>query len=449
MIETFEHKGKWKLPESDNWFYGTLNFDPDNGARLEIFGSFNTFLDRSSKAIVLGKTIAGDITLIDVWYRTTRSSSNGIIVGVYRPQIIIEGHHFKNESEICFRHVTSKIFNLYQWFDQSGTEENYDYSNGNYRISYSKLAPISFKLNDGCEGKVLFDSPVSFGDFSNEKNIKEQSYFSLDYKEKTYYEDILDDLRYLTGFITLFTYEQSYPLSITFRDEDYSESFSHRSHLKYIKCFYQNSLFNSKYKLRVPHEHLVKYESVTDSFPGLIKKWYEMYQEYESVFTLMLTSFRQKNHFSVEKFMDTIKAIESFHRNSQNNERIPQKDYESLVDKILQSVNLNEDDTLWLENKLKGNEPSLNKRLVNLIRENQNIFIIENILDEKKFAREITSSRNYYTHYDKTKEKEALKGKELFEATVNLMALLYSMIFKELGLKNANFEEGLKYHLYK
>ncbi|MCK4799137.1 MAG: hypothetical protein KAT05_17325, partial [Spirochaetes bacterium] len=76
MIAKFEHKGKWKLPESDTWFNGTLSYDPDNGAILEIYGSFNSFIDRSSKEIVLGKTIAGDITLIDVWYRKTKSSSN-------------------------------------------------------------------------------------------------------------------------------------------------------------------------------------------------------------------------------------------------------------------------------------------------------------------------------------------------------------------------------------
>lgn len=256
-------------------------------------------------------------------------------------------------------------------------------------------------------------------------------------------------MRYLTGFITLFTYEQSYTISLTFKDEDYSEISSHYSQLKYIKCFYQNSLFDSKYKLKRPHEHLVKYVSVCDFFPALIKKWCEMYQEYESVFTLMLLSFRRKNYFSVEKFMDTVRAIESFHRNAQNNERIPQKDYEKLVDTVLQSVQLKKDDTLWLANKLKGNEPSLNKRLMELIRENQNRFIIDNITNKKKFSRDITNSRNYYTHYDKSREGEALKGKELFDITLNLMGLLYSVILKELGLNDSDFEEGLEYHLYK
>ena len=329
MIETFEHKGKWKLPESDTWFNGTLSFEPDNGAKLEIFGSFNSFLDRSSKSIVLGKTIAGDITLIDVWYRTSRSSSNGVIVGIYEPAFIIEGQHFIKESDINFRNVVSRVFNLFQWFDQSGFIDNFDYQSGTYEISYKKLMPIKFNLNDKCDAKVSFDSPVSFHDFYNEKNIKEQAYFTLDYYEKTNYKKILHDLWSLVGFITLFTYEQSYPISITFKDDDYYDEINSQKKTKFIKCIYQNNSYTSKHRLRRPHEHLVKYKDVKDLFPTIIKNWHDMYKQEESVFTLMLYSFRRKNHFSIDKFMDTVRAIETLHRNTRNNKRIPQEDFDN------------------------------------------------------------------------------------------------------------------------
>jgi len=450
MTETFEHKGKWKLPESDTWFDGTLSFDPDNGAKLEIFGSFNSYFDSSNKEIVLGKTISGDVTLIDVWYRNTRSASNDIIVSIYEPIFIIDGHHFSSESDICFRHVISRVFNLFQWFDQSGFKDDIDYNNGNYEISYNKLTPLPFTLSDQCQGKVLFDSPVSYGNFYNERHLKEQAYFSLDYTEKMHYKTILKDLRYLTGFITLFTYEQSYPISITFRDEDYSEEISNIYHRpKYIKCIFQNSSYDSKYKLRRPHEHLLKYKEVTNKFPEIINKWYEMYNNHESVFTLMLYSFRRKNHFSVEKFMDTARALETFHRDTHNNERIPQEEYEKLVNTILKSVKLNNTDTDWLTNKLRGNEPSLSKRIKELIIENQNEFIKASILDKQKFSCDIANTRNYHTHYDKIGKEKALDDKSLFEATLKLMGLLYSVILRELGLNNSDFEKGLKYHLFK
>ncbi|HEY4787133.1 MAG TPA: HEPN domain-containing protein [Bacteroidales bacterium] len=449
MIESFEHKGKWKLIESETWFDGTLSFNTDNCAKLEIFGSFNLFLDRSSKRIVIGKTIAGDITLIDVWYRTSRSSYNGIVVEIYEPVFIIEGHHFNSESDILFRHVISDVFNLFQWFDLSGFDENFDYNTGNYNISYNRISPIPFTLNDQCQGQVKFDSPVSFNGFYNEKLLKEQAYFSLDYIEKTHYKTILRDLRHLTGFITLFTHEQSYPISITFIDDDYTDEIKNQGSPKYIKCIYQNYTYDSKYKLRRPHEHLVRYKDIQDKFPTIIKNWCDLYLNLSSVLNLMLVTFRNKNHFTDDKFMDTVKALESYHRITHNNQRIPEQVYEKLVSKILGSVTLGNADMEWLTNKLKGNEPSLNKRLKELLKENQNCFVIENIKDARKFCIDITYTRNYLTHHDKEGEKNALKGKDLFDATLNAQGLLYSCILKMLGLQNEHFEKGLKYHLYK
>lgn len=449
MTTKFKHKGKWKLLESDDWFDGTLSFDPESGARLEIFGTFNSFFDQTSKSIVLGKTIKGDITLIDVWYRKTQSATNGVTVGIYEPIMIIEGHHFKSESDICFRQAIIQVFNSFQWFDKSGLEKDIDYTDRNYKISYNKLAPIPFNINDTFSGKVLFDSPLNFENFNNEINLKEQSYFSFDYSTKTNFKDILQNIRYLWGFITLFTYEQSYPISITFRDESYTDKNINQPTPKYIKCIYQNSFYDSKYKLRRTHEHLVKYKDIQDSFPEILRKWFEMFNEHESVFSLMLYGFRKKNIFSTEKFMDTIRALETFHRHTHNNQRIPEGDYNNLINKILQSVELNKENTEWLANKLKGNEPSLNKRLKELIRENQNNFIKTNISSLKKYCREVTDTRNYYTHYDRSSEDKALKGKDLYYATLNAQGLLYSCIFKEIGLKDEHFEKGLIRLLYK
>lgn len=450
MLAKFEHKGKWKVPESNTWLDGTLSFDPDIGAKLEVFGSFNSFPDRSSKDIILGKTIDGDITLVDVWYSRTTSSPNDIIIAIYQPVIIIIGHHFKTESEICFRQIKSEIFNSFQWFDKSGFENDFENVQDGYSISYNKIAPIPFMLNDYCSGNVSFSSPVTLKDINNEINLKERAFFCLNYSVKTSYKEILNDLRYILGFITLFTFEQSYPMSITFYDDDYSNKFKNTSVVKQIQCIYQNSSYNSSFKVRRPHEHLVKYSDIKHDFPEILKNWYYLFNGHKSVFNLMLSGFRRKNFFSVEKFIDVIKAIETFHRNTQNNQRIPENEYNNLVSSILLNSKLqNSSDKEWLKNKLKGNEPTLKNRLKDLIEDNQNNFIIENISDLKGFYFKVIEARNYYTHYDKSSEVKALKGIDLFKLTSILQGLLYSSIFKELRLKEEHFEKGLKYHLSK
>jgi hypothetical protein len=71
MIEKFEYKGRWKIPGEESWYNGTLQFSPETGSNLEIFGTFNPgLLNRVSKSIILGETNKGDITLVDNYYKT-------------------------------------------------------------------------------------------------------------------------------------------------------------------------------------------------------------------------------------------------------------------------------------------------------------------------------------------------------------------------------------------
>ncbi len=164
----------------------------------------------------------------------------------------------------------------------------------------------------------------------------------------------------------------------------------------------------------------------------------------------MLYKFRNKLKFSTDLFMDNVRALESYHRYTHNNTRIPEEEYNLKIKKILDTVNLDQKDIEWLSQKLKyGNEPSLNMRLKELIKENQNSYIKEKLKTYKNFCQAVADNRNFYTHYDKELEKKALRGGELFDINQKVEGILYSCIFKELGFDNTAFEKGLKYHLDK
>jgi hypothetical protein len=145
--------------------------------------------------------------------------------------------------------------------------------------------------------------------------------------------------------------------------------------------------------------------------------------------------------------MDSVRALESYHRQNYNNERIPKKKFDELKKEILEQLKLNEDDLKWLKGRLIGNEPHLSNRLKELVKENQNEFIIEKITDLNKYCHKVTSSRNYYTHYSKELEKRALKGSKLSELTRLNRGLLFSCILSELGIENKYFEKALIYNL--
>ena len=218
MIEIIECKGKWKLPESDNWINGTLFYNPEEGSRLELFGTFNTgFLDRDLHEIIIGETTKGQITLIDNWYITTKSIRNGVTIGIYEPYYVLFDYHFTDSNDINFRNVIFRVFNLFQWLNISGFKYNFSNSGSEYSIHYKQPEQIQILNNKRFSGKIVLDSRLETKDINNKSEITEQCFVSFEYKVKTDFRDILQDIRHFVGFITLCTYEQSYPTRITLR----------------------------------------------------------------------------------------------------------------------------------------------------------------------------------------------------------------------------------------
>lgn len=449
MTSEIEYKGQWKLPNHEDWINGTLLFNPENGGKLELFGTFNpNFLDQSSKEIILGKTNNGDITLIDNWHKTKQITTHtGVIIGIYEPIKIIKGHHFYTESEINFRKVIFKSFNLFQWFAKTGQNHDFRNNSKSYSLNYEEIPKIEFEINNNCKGFISFDAPLRLNSDYNTVNFNEQAYVNLIYSEKINLSKIIEDITIFVQLITLFTFEQSYPLDITLKDSDYINEQDRFKEEKFIKCFYWTSLYSKNHKLRNQSQHIVKYSEIESDFPKIIKNWFNLYHKIEPVIILMLQHFKSKNLFSSDKFMDSIRALESYHRYNFNNERIPIEKFNKLVDKIKSQVDLSSEDKNWLNSRLMLNEPTLFTRLKELVNDNQNKYITETIKDIDKYCHKVTSSRNYYTHYTKELEKRALKGSKLSELTRTNRALLFSCILKDIGIENQHFENGLKYNL--
>lgn len=441
MIEQFEYKGRWKVPEEETWYNGTLTFSPDLGASLEIFGTFNPgFLNRKTKSIILGETNMGDITLVDNYFKSNKHSfSSDITVGTYKPNYLIIGHHFETTESILFRKVTFKSFNLFEWLDTAGL--NHSVKKSSFSLNYEKPSQISFDLFNGCKGIIDFHYAISLEGISNSAEIEESSSVTLEYSERRELKDILMDIYVFNGFVTFATFEQSYPLSITFSDAEYL----YEKKQKLIKCSYNNPSYGIQYKPRRKGEHLLDYSYISAEFPSLIHNWYKRYQELRPVFSLMLYSFKDKLKFSEDKFMDIARAIETFHRLTTTCTKLPSKDFELMVQRIYSKIEPADKQWLVKQNAFTyQNECSLKKRLLDLFKVYTNPYLEERIPNIKRFCLQVVNSRNYYTHYNPDKEKEALKGKELFELNQNLKALLITCICKDIGLKDDNFEEGIR-----
>lgn len=269
---------------------------------------------------------------------------------------------------------------------------------------------------------------------------------TFEYAKKCKFKDILMDVYTFNGFVTFVTFEQSYPLSISFSDIEYIEE----GKPKTIKCSYDNPTYGAQYKPRRKGEHLIDYSDIKDEFPSLIKNWYKRNQEIKPVFSLMLYSFKDKLKFSEDKFMDIVRAVETFHRRTTNSTKMPKEEFESMVQRIYSKVDQKDKQWLVKQNAFTyQNELSLKNRLLDLFARYPSSYLKDKIPNIKRFCVQVVNSRNYYTHYNADKESNALKGKELFELNQNLKALLITCICKDIGLDDrlSILEHGLRRNL--
>jgi len=452
MIQEQTFKGLWSLPGSMIKLTGFLTFDPADGPRLELVGTFNSYWDHKPHELVLGETTQGWITLLDVRYDSGGSSHvTKTTTAVYRPSMIFSGHRFESIDEIRFTSVSFQVFNLLEWLDIDGLTEERKYSD--YEFNYKQPVPIPFNCYEGCECKIEFHLNGQYLNQYYKIQYEQACKVTFQYASKRNYNEILLDIFTFVGFVTLCAYEQSYPKKIDFFDDSLIDGFVQEKLNKVIpqavECIYQNAFYSPDYKIRKWHQHLIRYSGIDKQFPSIIQKWFDKHKELNQVMNLLLRYFVDKYDFNTEKFMDAVRALEIFHRRNFPNHSLPESDYEKLKVKFSSVPELTPDEEKWIAAKLQhGNEPFLKRRLEDLIKQYSFAYFNERVPDTKKFCRQAVDLRNHFTHFDNSSTSKALTGKELFDLTENLRLLLFSAVFNTIGITSEAFDDTTRNLVY-
>jgi len=446
MILLKEYNGQWSIPGSEIWFDGTLTFSIEKGGELKLFGNLKEhFFDRSNKEIILGKTSEGEITLINSFHKST-SSGNGITTQKYEPSIILDGIHVNEHSQLTFKSALFRAHNLFQWIDKTAIDLlNPRNDCKKYSIEYEAPENIPFSFGEEKGGFISFDAPLTTNGVNNKIEMYEEAYVHLHYNQPLIYNSILTDISKFINFLSLVTYEQSFPTSIILMDENQTLRKEQDKPYKPVRCIYKHTKYSKRHKIRDPWYHIISFQDISPKFSDIIYKWYNLHQEMESEILLLINFLRNKYLFSEDRFMECIRAIESFHRINYKNQKLDKNEYDNLVRQVKTNSKLSGQDMEWLNAKLMGNEPSLGMRLIELKKKYNNEFINKHI-DNKVFT-DAKNSRNYYTHFSKSAKKKALQGAELSNLTRKLRGLLISALLTELDIESKLFIEKLEYHL--
>ena len=440
----FECEGLWKVSE-DLALFGKLTYDPNGNMRLELNGVNKTIKINRRLELVTGTTTKGDITLLDLTCENTNTTRKTIKLN-YTPKVILKGKIFENSKDLKFRKFKFNLFNLRSWLSIKGGElslVNYD----SVKFDYSKPEDFTFNVRNEFKG-ILSQSINVDEDFRNAKiKLEEFSRIEIVYDEKQDIDVILKHIRIITGFITLLTFEQSYPLSISFYDEDYNDIHNPQlGHLFGLDCYIKRYPYSENYRKRSSNELLVPFTSITDRLGSVLSRWIELEKEITPVVYLLLGAFRDKRNFNVNDFMDIVRALESFHRMTFPEEKkFSDEIFKEILGNIKKSLEVPEQRE-WIMSRVRfANEISLKQRLEGLVKKYLNNSFEKDIESHSKFIKRIVDTRNYYTHFDANSGNPILDGQELYDNYKVLIKILISCILKELGFKNDDFEERLEF----
>ncbi|MET0635178.1 MAG: HEPN domain-containing protein [Chitinophagaceae bacterium] len=448
MVERQELKGIWNIPGDSKSHSGLLTFEPDSNPTLEIIGDSLASFAKHEIELIQGRTTKGFVTLIDV-RRQSGSYSNETYTGItkYQPTFIMVGHSYDSVNEIKFDSVKFTAFNLIEWVNSDSiTHEN---AAGNHSIAYKNPVEIPFTISDNLSAKIVFSLDGETADYQKRISLQQSCSIIFDYKIEQPFKTILQDIIKFTGLITLCTYEQSYPVSIEFYNGRLKNNFI-LSKLQTevpqaVECFFRSVFYKPTYKQRQLHEHLVQFEFVRANLNSVVQRWYKEGIDMQPVIDLLLRPFRDKYNFSVENFMDVVRAVETFHRRKHNNRVLKITE----IEEIKTEIGLSQLDDK-LKNVLLGvtnflHEPSLHQRLEEMINLYQTNHFEKMVTDKFQWIKNVKNSRNYYTHFDIKSEKNALTGKELFKLSESLKVLLLSAVFKCLGIPPAALDKSVEY----
>jgi hypothetical protein len=459
MTEEFTIKGEWFLPSNrEQRIYGTLNYNPIEGAKLELFESFNAdnfFPNFINQEIILGLTSDSKKVVL---YNCLMIKSGGLTLVQgeeagkpsvsYSIRYTLIGLHVANINELKFDKISCDIFNLGEWVGISGfINQPPDFENlkrKEIQVNYKLPDAIEFQIDKEAIGRFNFFADHSgFSRYQKNINISQRVEFQASTITEKNIDELLKYVISFQNFLILALYRSTYPISITLsgakHKKEYDDGITERNT---IKLFFSSSNFKDNENPKSYFDMIFSYRQIINEFPELIKNWFAKYELLEPAFNLLFEQFYNGNRFTENTFLNLAQSAETFHSRIHDHTKIPKTDYELMRNEILEMTSSKYHG--WLKEQFNfGNDLNLHTRLTELTDKYSNEILDKILGDKKQFVLQVKHSRNYYTHYSKNGKKNALKGSALFYLTEKLKILLVCSFLMEIGFEKNQLSSSL------
>lgn len=440
MTGNFRIEGSWWIPDKpDRKLPGIFEFTPKQ-AILKLWGSFKDITEINQHRppeIILGNSIDGEDLTLNGIYESGSTLGSGGFRTRYGAIRVFRGIHFDKESDIVFKDISVQYSNFDNWLDISGfqIEPNLD---GSMEIKHTSPSLIHATINNDYKITIGFNVQhfVSHVDHK-EVRITQTGIAVIERNNAVSFTEFLKIQHHLRNFLSLAMMSPCYPLLITGNVESNNAPNGYTD----VGIYYSSKTPETIAGIHDMHM-LFRYRDISTNFEQYVKNWFDKSEILEPVFNLYFGTLYNQDMYLDHTFLSLIQAIETYHRRTMTNFVWSEQDFIAIQKEV--TDNASEKYKAWVSQKFQyGNEPTLRKRIKEILDEFKSLFDEFSIYDSK-FTSDIVDTRNYFTHYDVSLKDKALKDQDLFKATQKLRALLEVCFMKQLGMSNNDMKKIVK-----
>lgn len=441
MLDEFQIKGYWWLPNSEERVSGILFYQQDKIV-LELMGNISKDEGLFENAgtnnpIILGFSDKGeDFTLMSAFLLNTTFSSPGFSTETYSIDSFIVGGHFNTVNEMSFHSLVVYPTYFSKWVGKSpyimhmseGRLDSISIAETNTFKEY--VAPLNAFIEE-VSYKVWRQSTDGLNlSFKGGFKIIPEEFQSFDWLSKVMFR--------LKGLYTLFINYPTYFESIEFYGEVVHESGVSTYRKKYN--YFQKQI-GMKVKEKFNHDDaMIGYVKVHDNMGIIFNSWFEKQDNLKTILDLYLSDFYITSNLET-RFLNAVQTLEIYHRRTFEGKLFDEAFYLEHTSQLVEYINreLPEEMSQRIEGMLvHGNEFSLGKRLrelVNTLEPETKKYLFGNSDDRGRFVQQLVDTRNYLTHYDKEEKKNLIDSPTgIFYSVNRLKAFTTLILFKEIGV---------------
>jgi hypothetical protein len=423
MLEEFEYKGKWWIPENpDAKIDGILKYLPTKGANLVLYPEKNLKSCLPKIDIILGDSYGKKLTLYNCLGSEFHFTGKFALSSVkYYSKMVFDGIHFHKIDDIKFKEISLDYLYLDKWVNINSFEYEDDHNNEQFSfiLKYKFPKPLILFHSDKFEVSIGFRInrlPV-ISRLPTKIEVEQTPTLTIKFEQEKAHNECLELIRFLQNFFSFALSKTVNIISIKGNSEKKTMNvFENKAYIP-IGIYYRQNDFPEKETISDTCNMVFAYSDITHKADIIFENLFNKAAKLNLPLNIYCGVVHYHDMYLEHMFLNIFQAIESYHWRFFNGK------FDKVIDRFVHLV-------------------SIHSSLLN------NYFNVNNFRLDK-----IISTRHYLAHYIPKLEKEALKDVELFNAFYKLKLLFEICILTEFGFTdieiNKFFDRNFEYHNFR